>query len=106
MVESLSIIYYLNETRPQYPLMPTDFYKRAMVREICDTIASGIQPLQNLAVLIKMGDQKMEWARQVIARGFNAVEKLLYKSAGKYSVGDEITIADLCMVPQVYNARR
>jgi maleylacetoacetate isomerase len=70
-------------------------------------IASGIQPLQNLIVLIHVGeDKKREWAQHWITRGFRAVEKLLSTSAGKYCVGDEISLADCCLVPQVFNARR
>lgn len=70
-------------------------------------ISSGIQPLQNLIVLIYVGEEKKkEWAQHWITRGFRAVEKLLSASAGKYCVGDEITLADCCLVPQVFNARR
>ncbi|KAJ8929489.1 hypothetical protein NQ314_017821 [Rhamnusium bicolor] len=78
-----------------------------IVREICDIIASGIQPLQNLTVLIHVGEEKKnDWAKYWINRGFRAVEKLLCSSAGKYCVGDDITLADCCLVPQVFNARR
>lgn len=91
LVESLSIMYYLEETRPQRPLLPPDFIKRAKVREICEIIASGIQPLQNLTVLIHVGEEKKnEWAKHWINRGFRAVEKLLSSSAGKYCVGGSI----------------
>lgn len=95
------------------------------MREICEVIVSGIQPLQNLSVLIHVGEEKKdEWAKHWINRGFRAVEKLLGKlttihiylalhfdnfsgaSAGKYCVGDELTLADCCLVPQVFNARR
>ena len=70
-------------------------------------ISSGIQPLQNLIVLIHVGEEKKkEWAQHWITRGFRAVEKLLSACAGKYCVGDEITLADCCLVPQVFNARR
>ncbi|KAJ3636748.1 hypothetical protein MTP99_000262 [Tenebrio molitor] len=107
LVESLSILSYLEETRPQRPLLPPDVVKRAKVREICEVIASGIQPLQNLVVLIHVGEEKKnEWAQHWINRGFRAVEKLLSASAGKYCVGDEITLADCCLIPQVFNARR
>ncbi|XP_046658360.1 probable maleylacetoacetate isomerase 2 [Homalodisca vitripennis] len=107
LIESLSIMYYLEETRPQRPLLPQDVVKRAKVREICEVIASGIQPLQNLFVLIQVGEaKKMEWAQLFINRGFRAVEKLLTSSAGKFCVGDELSIADCCLVPQVFNARR
>lgn len=100
-------MHYLEETRPQRPLLPQDVHKRAKVREICEIICSGIQPLQNLIVLIHVGEEKKkEWAQHWITRGFRAVEKVLSTSAGKYCVGDEITMADCCLVPQVFNARR
>ncbi|XP_054265739.1 probable maleylacetoacetate isomerase 2 [Macrosteles quadrilineatus] len=107
LIESLNIMHYLEETRPQRPLMPQDVVKRARVREICEVIASGIQPLQNLFVLVQVGEaKKLEWAQLFINRGFRAVEKLLSSTAGKYCVGDELTLADCCLIPQVFNARR
>lgn len=107
LIESLSIMYYLEETRPSRPLLPQDVIKRAKTREICEVIASGIQPLQNLIVLIHVGEEKKkEWAQHWITRGFRAVEKLLSTSAGKFSVGDDVTLADCCLIPQVFNARR
>lgn len=100
-------MHYLEETRPQCPIFPKDALKRSKVREISELITSGIQPLQNLAVLIEIGDEKkLEWAQHWINRGFTALEQLLSSSAGKYCVGDEITMADCCLVPQVANARR
>lgn len=67
-----------------------------------ECINSGIQPLQNLNVLQYVGDEKKaEWGRHWITKGFVALEKLLERYAGKYSVGDSITMADLCLVPQV-----
>lgn len=107
LVESIAIMHYLEETRPQRPLLPQDVHKRCKVREICEVITSGIQPLQNLIVLIHVGEEKKkEWAQHWITRGFRAVEKLLSTSAGKFCVGDEISMADCCLVPQVFNARR
>lgn len=107
LVESIAIMHYLEETRPQRPLLPQDVHKRCKVREICEVITSGIQPLQNLIVLIHVGEEKKkEWAQHWITRGFRAIEKLLSTSAGKFCVGDEITMADCCLVPQVFNARR
>ncbi|XP_058811344.1 probable maleylacetoacetate isomerase 2 [Topomyia yanbarensis] len=107
IIESIAILHYLEETRPQHPLLPQDPLKRAKVREIVEIITSGIQPLQNNGVLDRVGSEKQqEWAQHWINRGFAAIEKLLSLSAGKFCVGDEITLADCCLVPQVFNARR
>lgn len=110
LIESMAIMEYLEETRPLDPLMPRDFFKRAQVRAICGIIVSGIQPLQNSGVLNHMGDimgeKEQKWSEHWIVKGFTALEKFLSQSAGKYCVGDEITFADCCLVPQVFNARR
>lgn len=107
LIESVAIMHYLEETRPQRPLLPQDVHKRAKTREVCEVITAGIQPLQNLIVLIHVGEEKKkEWAQHWITRGFRAIEKLLSTSAGKFCIGDEITMADCCLVPQVFNARR
>uniref|UniRef100_A0A669D3S0 maleylacetoacetate isomerase n=1 Tax=Oreochromis niloticus TaxID=8128 RepID=A0A669D3S0_ORENI len=87
-------------------LLPADPKARAQVRMISDLIASGIQPLQNLYVIQKMGAEKMQWSQHFINRGFQALEPILKQTAGKYCVGDEISMADICLVPQVYNAER
>lgn len=109
LIESLAIMQYLEETRPEPSLMPKDFFKRAQVRAICDVIVSGIQPLQNsgpLKLIDEYTNKKShEWAQHWIMNGFAALEKLLLVSAGTYCVGDEITLADCCLLPQVRNAR-
>ncbi|GCB83337.1 hypothetical protein scyTo_0023849, partial [Scyliorhinus torazame] len=66
----LAIIQYLDETRPGPRLLPEDSKKRAQVRMISDHITSGIQPLQNLHVLQKLGDEKLQWAQYFIISGF------------------------------------
>ncbi|XP_067848228.1 maleylacetoacetate isomerase [Heptranchias perlo] len=105
--QSLAIIQYLDETRPGPRLLPEDAKKRAQVRMISDHITSGIQPLQNLCVLQRVGgEKKLEWAQHFIINGLRALESLLQQTAGRYCVGDEVTMADLCLVPQVYNAGR
>ncbi|XP_019110301.1 maleylacetoacetate isomerase isoform X2 [Larimichthys crocea] len=104
--QSLAVIQYIDETRPGPRLLPADPKKRAQVRMISDLIASGIQPLQNLYVIQKMGAEKMQWSQHFIDRGFQALEPILKQTAGKYCVGDEISMADICLVPQVYNAER
>ncbi|XP_014463776.2 maleylacetoacetate isomerase isoform X4 [Alligator mississippiensis] len=104
--QQLAIIEYLEETRPNPRLLPQDQKKRAQVRMISDHIVSGIQPLQNLAVLQRVGEKKLEWAQHYITNGFQALEQILKNTAGRYCVGDEVSMADLCLVPQVYNAER
>uniref|UniRef100_A0A8C3UD12 Glutathione S-transferase zeta 1 n=1 Tax=Catharus ustulatus TaxID=91951 RepID=A0A8C3UD12_CATUS len=104
--ESLAIINYLEETHPNPRLLPQDPKKRAQVRMIADHIVSGIQPLQNLSVLKQMGEKKMEWAQNCITSGFQALEQILQHTAGRYCVGDEVSMADLCLAPQVANAER
>ncbi|XP_057715665.1 maleylacetoacetate isomerase isoform X2 [Corythoichthys intestinalis] len=104
--QSLAVIQYIDETRPGPRLLPLDPKKRAEVRMISDLIASGIQPLQNLHVIQKIGAEKVQWAQYFINRGFEGLEPLLKQTAGKYCVGDEISMADICLVPQVYNAER
>uniref|UniRef100_UPI0037E86CF5 maleylacetoacetate isomerase isoform X1 n=1 Tax=Semicossyphus pulcher TaxID=241346 RepID=UPI0037E86CF5 len=104
--QSLAVVQYLDETRPGTRLLPEDPKKRAQVRMISDLIASGIQPLQNLSVIQKVGAEKVPWSQHFIDRGFQALEPILKQTAGKYCVGDEISMADICLVPQVYNAER
>ena len=113
LAQSLAILEYLEETRPDQGarLLPTDPVKRAQARQIAMIIASNTQPLQNLRVLKKVGElggeaEKKKWANDVISRNFAALEKILAKTSGKYCVGDEVSIADLCLVPQLYGARR
>jgi len=107
---------YLEETRPTKPLLPKAPELRALVRAIALDIGADIQPVQNLRVLREvMGffddkdtktKHKLAWGKKWIENGFDGVEAKLAKSAGKYCVGDELTIADAFLVPQVYNARR
>lgn len=106
LTQSLPIIEYLEEKYPQPPLLPKDAFGRAQVRALSEIVNSGIQPLQNLKVLQKYGDGKEEWARFHIESGLRALEKMLEKTAGTYCYGDEVSMADLCLVPQVYNANR
>lgn len=112
LTQSLPIIEYLEETRPGNPLLPKEPTKRVQCRRVAELINSGIQPVQNLAVLQKVaevtGDDswKAKWGHFYIDKGFQALELLLQETSGKYCVGDEISLADLCLVPQHYNANR
>lgn len=107
--QSVAIIEYLEERFPTPPLLPTDLYRRAQVRQIVEGINAGTQPLQNSAVLSQVGElggDSRLWAILHIARGLGAVDRILSETAGEYAVGDQLTLADLYIVPQVYNARR
>lgn len=108
--QSLAILDFLDERHPTPPLLPKDPFARALVRERAELINSGIQPLQNLSILQHVkhalsGDEKA-WAKHWVGRGMDALEALVARSAGRYCVGDEVTLADVCLVPQVYSARR
>nr|KAG5694586.1 hypothetical protein BaRGS_014999 [Batillaria attramentaria] len=106
LTQSLPAIEYIDETRPGPAILPKDPKLRAQARTLAELINSGIQPLQNLSVLKVMGDNTANWAHSVITKGFDAFEKMVQKSAGTYCVGDEVTIADLCLIPQIANANR
>ncbi|ELU01132.1 hypothetical protein CAPTEDRAFT_17982 [Capitella teleta] len=112
LTQSLAIIEYIEETRPENPIHPKDPVARAQARKLAEIINSGIQPIQNLSVLqhveklTSRPESKAEWGHFFINKGFVALEKEIAQTAGKYSVGDTVTIADLCLVPQVYNANR
>lgn len=107
LTQSASIIEYLEETRPNPPLLPSDPFQRAKVRALCECIGSGIQPLQNLAALLKLDkSERDEWPKFWISKGLKAYEDLIQSTAGKYSFGNEVTMADCYLVPQIYNANR
>ena len=108
--ESLALMEWIEETWKHRPLLPNSPLQRLHVRQLCQNIASGTQPLQNLSVLQKHSTDKSEqaaWAKHWIQRGLLAYEQLLHAvPSGTFSVGGTITMADLCLIPQVYNAIR
>lgn len=115
LTQSLAIIEYLDETHPAPPLLPADPEGRARVRAIAQTIACDIHPVNNLRILTYLGQafgitqqQKDGWYRHWVSEGLAAVEKLLADDprTGRYCHGDAPTLADCCLVPQVFNARR
>ena len=113
LTQSMAILEYLEETQAQVPLLPADPVKRAFVRALAQTIVSDIHPLNNLRVqqylANEMGvsdDNKRRWYHHWVATGFNGLEKRLQKSAGAFCLGDELSLADVCLIPQVYNAHR
>jgi maleylpyruvate isomerase len=113
LAQSLAIIDYLDEIYPDPPLLPGDPRQKAICREIAYTIACDIHPIGNLRVLEKLtadygagAGARAAWNRHWIGVGFGAIEARLAAIAGRYAVGNQITLADICLVPQVYNARR
>ncbi|HXT06004.1 MAG TPA: maleylacetoacetate isomerase [Roseiarcus sp.] len=110
--QSLAICEWLDETHPEPPLLPSDAFERARVRAFALAIACEIHPLQNLKVLARLRALKLPegevtgWARAVIADGLAACETLLAGSGGPFCFGERPTLADLCLTPQLYNARR
>jgi maleylacetoacetate isomerase len=111
LFQSLAIIEYLDETHPEPPLLPKDPIARAKVRALAELIACDIHPLNNTAPLryLKnaMGQQQSAidtWYHHWILEGFEALEAQI--EPAPYTCGKTVTIADLCLVPQVYNARR
>lgn len=114
MAQSLAMLEYLEENYPEPALLPTDRAGRARVRQIAGIIACDIHPLDNLRVLKYITSefgisesQKIAWYHHWIIAGFSAIETLLQDGmTGNFCHGDNVTFADLCLVPQIYNARR
>ena len=113
LTQSLSIIMYLATRYPDPPLLPADAAEAAHVRAMALTVACDIHPLNNLRVLKYLKgplgvpeEAKEEWYRHWIVEGFTALEAVAAPRAGDFLYGDQPTIADICLVPQMYNARR
>lgn len=110
--QSLAILEFLEEYFPdKTPLLPptTDVVGRARVRELADIIACDVQPVTNLRILQRiraLGGDGGAWQKELMTAGLQAYEALSTKYAGKYSVGDQITIADVCLAPAVEGAVR
>lgn len=115
LIQSMAIMEYLEETHPEPPLLPKDPKGRARVRGLANVIACDIHPLNNLAVLnyltgeMKVSeDDKLRWYRHWVAQGLAAFEELLSDGSGTgtYCHGNTPGLADICLVPQVFNAQR
>lgn len=107
--QSLAILEYLEETVPTPPLLPRDPYQRARARQLAELVNAGIQPLQNTGPqqrLKALGVDEVAWSRHFITQGLTALAATAASSAGRFLVGDAPTLADVCLVPQLYNARR
>jgi maleylacetoacetate isomerase len=111
LTQSLAIIEYLDEVHPQPPLLPGDPVARAQVRALAQLIACDIHPLNNIGPLrylkneLGQDQDKIDaWYCRWVREGFDALEAML--RPGPYAYGAEVGLADICLVPQVANARR
>lgn len=115
LAQSLAILEYLEETHPQPALLPGDARQRARIRQLALVVACDVHPLNNLRVLKYLKHElavedpaKDAWIRHWIAQGFQAMEEMLAPGGAgeRFCVGDTPTLADVCLVPQLFNARR
>jgi maleylacetoacetate isomerase len=113
LTQSLAIISYLDSTRPEPPLLPPDPADAAHVRALALAVACDIHPLNNLRVLKYLKDElgqeqqaRDSWYRHWVAEGFAALEAMAAPRSGNFLFGDSPTLADICLVPQMFNARR
>ncbi|PKF59167.1 maleylacetoacetate isomerase [Alteromonadales bacterium alter-6D02] len=111
--QSLAIIEYLDEKYGSHQLLSSSLEKRAQIRALAQDIACDIHPLNNLRVVQHLGHQaefnandKAQWMNHWMGVGFKALESKLQQTAGQFCVGDKPTLADICLIPQMYNARR
>jgi maleylpyruvate isomerase len=112
LTQSLAIIEWLDETHPLPPLLPKDPLRRAKIRAFSQVLVCDTHPLQNLKVLARLRElghseeQVMGWAGWANREGLGACETLIAAEVGPFCFGDGPTMADLCLVPQLANARR
>jgi maleylacetoacetate isomerase len=115
LTQSLAIMEYLDETHPEPPLLPPEPLARQRVRSLAQVVACDIHPVNNLRVLKYLGgplkideSARNTWYRHWIAEGLAVIEKRLFDDAatGVFCHGDTPTLADCCLVPQIFNARR
>jgi maleylacetoacetate isomerase len=111
LIQSLAIIEYLDEIHPNPPLLPNEPIARARARALAQIVACDIHPLNNTGPLRYLKHEMHQeqsaidaWYHHWVTTGFEACEALV--RPGPYSYGNDVTIADICLVPQVYNARR
>ena len=113
LTQSLAIIVYLDQRFPEPPLMPADLADGAHVRAMALAIACDIHPINNLRVLkylagpLRLGEgERQDWYAHWITEGFTALETMAAPKAGAFMFGDTPGLADVCLVPQMFNARR
>jgi len=112
LTQSLAIISWLEARYPEPPLLPAEAGERAHILSLALTIAADIHPLNNVRVLRQLArlgieqEARDDWYRHWLRLGFEALEALAAPRAGRFLFGDTVTLADVCLVPQLYNARR
>lgn len=112
--QSMAILEYLEETQLEPALLPVDPYLRAKVRQVCESVISGIHPLGNLKVMeylaANYGEKPLpaesKWYQHWVGQGLARLEELVAPLSGTYAVGHQLTFADCCVIPQVFNAHR
>ena len=113
LTQSVAILEWLEEQYPSPALLPADTIARAKVRAIVNVIACDIHPICNLSVTNHLksefgADQAtvVHWYRRWMSRGFEAIEALAASKSGAFCMGDSVSLADICLIPQLYNANR
>jgi maleylacetoacetate isomerase len=115
LIQSMAIIEYLDEVYPEPPLIPKDVHGRAYVRAVSQIIGCDIHPLNNVRVLKRIQTQfgadeaaTKAWYQHWIAEGLGGLESYLdsERASGRFCYGDTVTMADICLVPQIFNAQR
>lgn len=111
--DSAAILWYLEDIRPEPPLQPKDAYLKARMRQICEIVNSSMHPYGNLKITKALTkdygfseEQKNEWFHRWIGQGLTALEKVLPEIAGTYCVGDQVTMADIFLYPQIITCQR
>ncbi len=107
--QSMAILEYLEERHPAPPLLPADVWLRARSRQLAQICVSGIQPMHNLTTINRVkesGGDEGAWVRHFIERGLASLERTAAETAATFLVGEAPTFADVCLVPQLYAARR
>lgn len=111
ITQSLAALEYLDEAFPDTgpALLPSDPEPRALVRTLAAIIACDVQPVTNLRILKRvapLGADRAAWSKELIEDGLRAYEAIVSCSAGRFSVGDQITLADICLIPAAWGAER